>query len=453
MSLAQRLAWLDGISTFAVLAAAVALWPAPDVTDSVWSLAARVGIVALICIGAFYYNDLYNFEVPHDLAQLFNRLCRALGLSALVLSVTYVVFPDMIIAGNVAPYALLVTLVAVLVLRATIYTLAKRAPFSQGVIILGGGTLATDLAGHIATRPDLAMRLLGLLVPAGGNGPGHASAVPAPLGTYGDVSDVVRRHRPHRIIVAMPDRRGNLPVSELLACRFRGVQVEEGTQAYERFTRRLAVESLTPSALIFGDGFKVSHTQLALKRALSVAIALVGLVLTAPFVALLAAAIKLESRGPVFFIQERVGRQGRIFRLVKFRTMRVLDPAADGIWQRDNASRVTRLGAVLRRYRLDEVPQFLNILRGDMSLVGPRPEMASNVATLAAVIPFYNLRHEVRPGLTGWAQVKAGYSMSTEEVTRKLCYDLYYIKHLSLMFDLQILFDTVKFVLCGKRPG
>src|SRR5205823_2825479 len=146
-------------------------------------------------------------------------------------------------------------------------------------------------------------------------------------------------------------------------------------------------------------------------------------------------------------------RGGRPFRLIKFRTMRQAERGADGIWQRDNASRVTRFGAVLRRYRLDELPQCVNILKGDMSLVGPRPEMASNVATFSAVIPFYNLRHEVRPGLTGWAQVRAGYSMSTEEVTRKLCYDLYYIKHLSLRFDLWILFDTVKFVLSGKRPG
>ena len=213
------------------------------------------------------------------------------------------------------------------------------------------------------------------------------------------------------------------------------------------------MESLTPSALVFGDGFRVSRAQLAAKRVMSVVIALTALLFAAPFMALIAVAVKLESRGPVFFVQERVGLRGRTFRLIKFRTMRPLEKDADGIWERDNDSRVTRLGAVLRRYRLDELPQCLNILRGDMSLVGPRPEMAGNVATFSAVIPFYNLRHEVRPGLTGWAQVRAGYSMSTEEVTRKLCYDLYYIKHLSLRFDLRILFDTVKFVLSGKRPG
>lgn len=450
MSLAQRLAWLDGISTLAVLATAMAIASpgAIDPNTSLWLLGARAACVAAICIGAFYYNDLYNFEVPHDLSQVFGRLCRALGLSALVLAALYLVFPETIVGGNLAPYALLATLLTVLLLRAAVYTLAKRAPFSERVVIMGGGRLAVELAEHIETRPDLAMRLVGVLAPDA-----EAPARTVRLGAYGDISDVVRVQRPDRIIVAMPDRRGNLPVSALLACRFRGIQVEEGTQAFERFTHRLAVESLTPSALVFGDGFHVSRTQVAVKRLMSVVIALTALLFAAPFMALIALAIKLESRGPVFFVQERIGLRGRAFRLIKFRTMRPLEKDSEGVWQRDNASRVTRLGTVLRRYRLDELPQCLNILRGDMSLIGPRPEMATNVATFSAVIPFYNLRHEVRPGLTGWAQVRAGYSMSTEEVTRKLCYDLYYIKHLSLRFDLRILFDTVKFVLSGKQPG
>jgi exopolysaccharide biosynthesis polyprenyl glycosylphosphotransferase len=229
--------------------------------------------------------------------------------------------------------------------------------------------------------------------------------------------------------------------------------VEEGTQMFERFTQRLAVESLTPSALIFGEGFRVTRTRLAAKRAMSVVIAVVALVVAAPLMALIAIAIRLESPGPAVFVQERVGLHGRRFRCFKFRTMRQAPEDDGSIWERDNASRVTRLGAVLRRYRLDELPQCFNILRGDMSLVGPRPEMASNVDTFSEVIPYYSLRHEVRPGLTGWAQVRAGYSMSTEEVTRKLCYDLYYVKHLSLAFDLRICLDTVKFVLDGKRPG
>ena len=188
-------------------------------------------------------------------------------------------------------------------------------------------------------------------------------------------------------------------------------------------------------------------------RAMSLTAALAALIVTAPLIGLIALAIRLESPGPSFFIQERVGLRGQRFRLVKFRTMRVSSGSDDSIWGRDNASRVTRFGAVLRRYRLDELPQCWNVLRGDMNLVGPRPEMASNVETFSAAIPYYEFRQEVRPGLTGWAQVKAGYSMSVEEVTRKLCYDLYYIKHMSPAFDVRIMVDTVKFVLSGERPG
>jgi exopolysaccharide biosynthesis polyprenyl glycosylphosphotransferase len=447
MSTAQRFAWLDGLAAVTVYAAAILVLPPPDLPPSPWGLAARALLVGLVCVLAFYYNDLYNFEVPHDVGQLFRRLCRALGLSALVLAVSYLLFPGLILGGNVASYAILLTLVSVLLVRVTVYTLAKRAPFSERVLILGGGPLAGELARHIRMRPDLALRLVGVLTPS-------PEAGPPRLGSYGDVADVVRRHRPDRIVVAMPDRRGNLPVSELLACRFRGITVEEGTRVFERFTGRLAVESLTPSTLIFGDGFGARRLPRMLMRALSLAVALVALVLTAPLIGLIALAVRLESPGPAFFIQDRVGLHGRRFRLVKFRTMRDAGAgAADSVWGRDNASRVTRLGALLRRYRLDELPQCLNILRGDMNLVGPRPEMASNVATFSAVIPYYNLRHEVRPGLTGWAQVRAGYSMSTEEVTRKLCYDLYYIKHMSPAFDLQILIDTVKFILSGTRPG
>jgi exopolysaccharide biosynthesis polyprenyl glycosylphosphotransferase len=446
MSTAQRFAWLDGLSAVAVWGTALALLPPADPPASPWSLAARAVVVALVCVVAFYYNDLYDFEAPHDVGQLFRRLCRALGLSALALAAGYLLFPRLVPGGNLASYALLLTLVAVLALRVAVYALAKRPPFSQRVLILGGGPLAGELARHIRTRPDLALRLVGVLAPG-------SATDGTRLGDYGDVADVVRRHRPDRIVVAMPDRRGNLPVSALLACRFRGVTVEEGTRVFERFTGRLAVESLAPSTLIFGDGFRARRLPRLLMRALSVTVALATLTLAAPLIAAIALAVRLESRGPAFFVQERVGLGGRRFPLVKFRTMREAGGAADSVWGRDNASRVTRLGALLRRYRLDELPQCLNILRGDMNLVGPRPEMAANVATFSAVIPFYDLRHEVRPGLTGWAQVKAGYSMSTEEVTRKLCYDLYYIKHMSPAFDVRILVDTVKFVLSGTRPG
>jgi exopolysaccharide biosynthesis polyprenyl glycosylphosphotransferase len=449
MSLALRLAWLEVLSAVGIVTAMLAL--SGTTGHDLVALAgtvARASLVIGVCAGAFYFNDLYEFETPHSLVQLFGRLCRALGAAALLLAVTYLVFPQTMIPGSSASDALLLLLGTVLLVRMVVYGLAKRAPFTQRVLILGGGTLAAEIGRQIQTRSDLALTCVGFL------GEGAPAAPVGPrLGGYADVATAVAQSRPDRIVVAMPDRRGHLPVTDLLACRFRGIVIEEGTQTFERFTRRLAVESLSPSTLIFGDGFHVSRIYVLLKRVMSVALASLALVMAAPFMAVIALLIKLESPGPVFFIQERVGLGGRIFRLIKFRTMRERSDADDAVWQRDNLSRVTRFGRILRKYRLDETPQFINILRGDMSLVGPRPEMASNVATFSAVIPYYNLRHEVRPGLTGWAQVKAGYSMTVEEVTQKLCYDLYYVKHMSLRFDLRILFDTVKFVLCGQRPG
>jgi exopolysaccharide biosynthesis polyprenyl glycosylphosphotransferase len=449
MSLAQRLAWLEGLSTVGILGMVATASSPPTADEPVAGLLARTGLIAAVCLACLYFCDLYDFECPQDFGALFARLCRAVGWSALLLAGTYLAFPETIVRGHLASHALLLLLGALLAIRAGVYGLAKREPFCQRVVILGTGSLALLLAEQLANRPDLPVRLLGVL---GDDARGTRLPV-ARLGDYDDVADVVRRHRPDHIIVAMPDRRGRLPVAQLLACRVRGVRIEEGPQVYERLNRRLAVEALTPSGLIFGDGFRVTPGQLLVKRVLSVVIALAALVAAAPFMALVALAIKLETPGPVFFIQERVGLNGRLFRLIKFRTMRVPSAAEPDTVVRDNVSRVTRLGAFLRRYRLDEIPQFINILRGDMSLVGPRPEMAENVATFSAVIPYYNLRHEVRPGLTGWAQVRAGYSMSIEEVTRKLCYDLYYIKHMSILFDLRILFDTVKFVLSGRRPG
>ena len=449
MSLAQRLAWFEALSASAIVVAMLAL-PRPAAQDPMvlLGIVARGALVVGVCSAAFYFNDLYEFETSHNLLDLFVRLCRALGGAALLLGGTYLVFPQAMIPGNSAADALWLLLAAILLVRVTVYGLVKRPPFTERVLVLGGGSLAAELGRQIRTRPDLALTCVGFL------GEDESGVLAGPrLGTYRDVADAVARCRPNRIVVAMPDRRGQLPVAELLACRVRGIAIEEGTQTFERLTRRLAVESLSPSALIFGGGFRVSRPYVWLKRAMSVVIATVALVAAAPFMALVALVIKLESPGPVFFIQQRVGLRGRLFSLIKFRTMRTADETDDAVWQRDNRSRVTRLGAVLRKYRLDETPQFINILRGDMSLVGPRPEMAGNVTTFSAVIPFYDLRHEVRPGLTGWAQVKAGYSMSVEEVTQKLCYDLYYIKHMSLRFDLRILFDTVKFVLCGRRPG
>ena len=254
-----------------------------------------------------------------------------------------------------------------------------------------------------------------------------------------------------RPIVALAERRGRMPMRQLLDAEAQGILVEDGMAAYEHFTGKLAIEALSPSFLVFSRGFRKTPRQLALRRGVSLIAAAVGLVVTAPLLAVIALAIKLDSRGPVFFIHERAGYRGHPFRLVKFRTMRDrIGAGDDSVWHRDDEHRITRIGRWLRKLRLDELPQLVNIVKGDMDLVGPRPEIAENIKLMAELIPYYALRHVVRPGLTGWAQVRYGYSLSLEQVTEKMRHDLYYIKHMSFWLDLRILVDTAKIALFGR---
>jgi len=270
----------------------------------------------------------------------------------------------------------------------------------------------------------------------------------------------VESTRPHRVIVALNTRRGRMPLKALLGLRLRGILVEDGVELYEKLTGKVAIEELTPSSLIFSKGYRASRFDMTLARVLSLPLTALGLLVLAPLFALIALAIKLDSPGPVFFVQERVGRGGRLFRLIKFRTMR---PARGSTseWARDNSGRLTRVGRWLRRFRLDELPQFFNILKGDMCLVGPRPHPVSNVLLFAMVtrnvpecgeqIPYYALRSLVRPGLTGWAQVRYHYANDLEEEIEKMKYDLYYIKHRSAWLDARILLETLGVVVRGPQ--
>jgi lipopolysaccharide/colanic/teichoic acid biosynthesis glycosyltransferase len=251
--------------------------------------------------------------------------------------------------------------------------------------------------------------------------------------------------------VALSERRARLPVRQLLEARVNGAIVEDGVDTYERLFGKIAIESLTPSNLIFSRDFKKSRLDLAAGRMTSLVVAFAALIVFAPLLGLIALAIKLDrtSKGPLFFIQERLGLHGKRFRLVKFRTMDVVDgPTSE--WVHDNSDRITSVGRWLRKFRLDELPQFINVIRGDMNLVGPRPHPVSNVELFGEGIPYYSLRSAVRPGITGWAQTRLGYANNLEEETEKMRYDLYYIKHLSFWLDLRILFDTVKTVLFGQ---
>jgi exopolysaccharide biosynthesis polyprenyl glycosylphosphotransferase len=327
----------------------------------------------------------------------------------------------------------------------------RRRAFADRVLVLGAGQLARRIIHAIESRPNFRYAVVGVVDDGSAVEPGD---LPYPvLGPLERLDKIIDDVKPDRLIVALTERRGRMPLTQLLECAGRGIVVEDGLRTYEYFTGKLPIESLTPSFLIFSGAFRKSRMQLALRRTTSLIAASVGLLVTAPVMAVLALAIKLDSRGPVFFIDERAGRNGRPFRLFKFRTMHPLPPGQTvpaAVWDRDDTSRVTRVGRVMRRVRLDELPQFWNVLKGDMDLVGPRPEILANVQAMADQIPYYMLRQAIRPGITGWAQTRFGYSVSLEQVTEKMRYDLFYIQQMSLWLDLRILVDTVKIVLFGR---
>jgi len=411
----------------------------------------QAGVVSLCCIVAFYYNDLYDLRVVRSFSLFASRLLQSFGVALMLLALFYTIVPDAGMTEGAFISGLFVAAGLLVPLRAVGYTVMRRRAFADRVLVLGAGPLARRIIHEIESRPNFRYAVVGVLDDGSGAEPGD---LPYPvLGPLERLDKIIDDVTPDRLIVALTERRGRMPLAQLLECGGRGIVVEDGLRTYEYFTGKLPIESLTPSFLIFSGAFRKSRLQLALRRAASLLTAAIGLLLTAPLMTMIALAIKTDSRGSVLFIDERAGRGGRPFRLYKFRTMRPLPPGktvSAAVWDRDDTSRITRVGRMIRRFRLDELPQFWNVLKGDMDLVGPRPEILANVQTMTEHIPYYALRHSVRPGITGWAQTRFGYSVSMEQVTEKLRYDLFYIKHMSFWLDLRILVDTVKIVLFGR---
>jgi sugar transferase (PEP-CTERM system associated) len=270
------------------------------------------------------------------------------------------------------------------------------------------------------------------------------------VGDFSQISSICREAQVDRIIVALDERRGKLPLDQLLECRLRGVRVEEGIAFSEYLAGKLTVENLRPSSIIFANGFRRSQIIKQFKRFFDIGASLLTLIFSLPCILAISIAIYLESKGPIFFRQDRVGQDGRVFSLLKFRSMRVDAEGDKPVWAGINDSRVTRVGKVIRKLRMDEIPQVINVLKGEMSFVGPRPERPFFTEKLTQEIPFYSYRHTVKPGITGWAQICYPYGASKEDALEKLKYDLYYIKHMSSYMDFMILLETFKTVFFGR---
>jgi exopolysaccharide biosynthesis polyprenyl glycosylphosphotransferase len=317
----------------------------------------------------------------------------------------------------------------------------------SNVLILGAGPMAARLIEEIEALEPSRYAVLGVV--DNQEPDPHSPLAERWLGTCDELGEIVARVRPSRIVVAIENRRDRLPLQSLLESRVSGIDVDDAIELYERITGKMAIEALRPSTLILSKGFRNHGAAEMAARLVSVVAAVICLALFAPLLALIALLVKLDSAGPVLFIQQRAGRYGRPFGLLKFRTMH---PSAEppSEWVLDNIHRITRVGRYLRRFRLDELPQLLNVLRGEMNLIGPRPHPVSNHATFMEHIAYYGLRSTVRPGVTGWAQVRYGYANNLEEETEKMRYDLYYIKNRSPWLDCRILFATIGIILFGQ---
>jgi len=413
-----------------------------DAVSGLW----KIVLITVVCELCFYYNDLYDLTVVHSKSELFIRVLQAAGAASITLAVVSVLMPSLVIGGGIFLTSLALLLVAVPAWRLAFEGLTRDPHLKETVLIVGTGPLARTVAQQILAQHDFAYRIAGFV----DDEPSVTPSDPMVLGSTADLPRLVAKHHVDLIVVSLTDRRGKLPTEELLHAKLSGVRVEDAATTYERITGKIMTDGIKPSWLIFSDGFCPSRGTRIVKRLFDLVLSLVGLALAAPLMLLTAVAVRLDSPGPVRYRQERVGENGRIFTLSKFRSMRADAESGTPIWAKDRDDRVTRVGRFIRLARLDELPQLWSVLRGDMSFVGPRPERPFFVEQLAAAIPFYMERHAVKPGVTGWAQVKYRYGSSIEDATEKLRYDLYYIKHLSIVFDLTIMIDTVKVILSGK---
>jgi len=411
----------------------------------------KITLATSVCVLIIYFYDLYDYTVMTNRRELMLRLVQALGIAWALLALLFYFVPPLLLGRGVSAISVPVVLVLLLSWRVLIHYLMGHPEIGEKILVVGTGQAARDTVDAVAERRDAGYRIVGF-VTENGIKPSTKIGETTVLGTTEELESIVSKEKINRIVIAVRERRGTFPTETLLKMSLAGdVNIEECTSFFERVTGQVHVDMLRPSWLIFAGRGKETRLKTVIRELVHRGLALFGLIVSLPIAILTALLIKIESKGDVLYRQERVGKNGKIFKVIKFRSMRT-DAEKDGkpVWATSNDDRVTRVGKIIRKIRVDEIPQFWNIIKGEMSFVGPRPERPHFVAQLAEEIPFYEHRHLVAPGLTGWAQIKYPYGASVEDARQKLQYDLYYIKNQSLALDLVIVFETIKTVLFGK---
>jgi len=409
----------------------------------------KILLMTVVVLISLYLCDLYEFNRIRHRVIMWVSIVQAFGLASITLAIIFYTVPNVFVGRGVFAIDLVSMLGVVALLRGSRSWVSGGRVLSERVLILGAGRGAASLAHEVSSRPNTGYEIMGFL----GDDTEQRELKPGAVrfGPEDDLEEIVRRQRVGRVVVALDDRRGQLPLDQLLNLRLRDlVAVEESASFSERITGKIRVDTLRPACLVFSCVPKRIRAYRRIRRLADLMLAAGGMLISLPIAAITALAIKLDSRGPIFYTQDRVGEHNRVFRIIKLRSMRTDAEEGGPAWAGVADPRVTRVGSIIRKLRIDELPQFINILRGDMSFIGPRPERPVFVEQLQAHTPYFSQRHLVKPGLTGWAQVCYSYGGTVEEAIEKLEYDLYYIKNQSPLLDAIILIETIKIVLFGR---
>ena len=409
----------------------------------------KICLITFICQVCLYYNDLYDFEIASSIPEVIIRLLQALGVTSIALAVIYFVFPLVIIDQTIFILGIAILLVFIIGWRILYIWILNKGFFNEGIIVLGYTPLAIDIINKINSTLDCGYTVA-LLIPDSDKqtiDKSIADKVSIDCNKESFCSTALGMGA-RKVVVALKEQRGSFPTKELLNCRTAGLEVLEGSTFYEMLTGKLLVTNINPSWLIYSEGFRKSKLQTFVKRLEDIIISSMMLILLSPLLFLTCLLIKIDSRGPVLFSQDRVGQNQKEYMMHKFRSMVVDAEKQTGpVWASTDDNRITRIGKIIRKFRIDELPQLWDVLTGKMSMVGPRPERKHFTDELEKMIPYYTERFKVKPGITGWAQVSYDYGASVDDAIEKLNYDLFYIKNLSITMDIVIILRTVKTVL------
>lgn len=404
-------------------------------------------VFSMSALGMYQLNFADGLRNP-----FFLRLMPSFAMAFGILTLVFYIVPDLYFGRGILLLVFGISALGILAARAIFFTTSEFRFLESRIMFLGIGPLAKECGDMALTASSYHKYDVAGYVAM----PGEECQVPASsvlqMEPGMSLVALARKHDASEIVVAVQNRRGGtFPIRELLECKLSGITVTDAATFFERETYQIRVESLQPSWLVFGGGFDQSFVRTFMKRAFDIIVSTIILVLTAPIMLITALLIRLDDGGPVIYSQERTGRGNRPFKVHKFRSMGInAEKAGKPIWAQQNDPRVTRIGDFIRKVRIDELPQLWNVFKGEMSFVGPRPERPFFVEQLSNDIPYYNVRHSIKPGITGWAQVRYGYGASVEDAVQKLQYDLYYVKNNSLFLDILVLIDTMKVVLFGS---